>query len=166
MPELPATTIIAASASILGSAWNSGGQAMMSILAIPGLLSATSPVSSQLLAQQWAGIYNRGKVLGPQTAVISLLGYGYLMYDRSSRLNSGWGDYLCAMGLTIGIVPFTLIIMDPTNQALLRVAEGSSSLGYEAVRELLVRWKGLNLIRSLFPIAGALLGLYGLVGPQ
>ncbi|ROW07772.1 hypothetical protein VMCG_03389 [Cytospora schulzeri] len=158
------TTILAASAGILGSAWNSGGQAMLSILAVPGLLSTTSPVPSQLLAQQWAGIYNRGKVLGPQTAVISLLGYGYLLYDRS-RQNRSWGNILGAMGLAVGIVPYTLIVMAPTNQALMNVAKGVSSLGSEAVEELLVKWKWLNLIRSMFPLAGALLGLYGLVGP-
>ncbi|ROV88793.1 hypothetical protein VSDG_08985 [Cytospora chrysosperma] len=164
MAGLSATTILAASTGILGSAWTSGGQAMISILAVPGLLSTTTPVPGQVLAQQWAGIYSQGKVLGPQAAVISLLGYGYLLYGRS-RQGRGWGDCLGAMGLTIGIVPFTLIFMDPTNQALLRVAEGSSSLGSEAVGELLVRWKWLNLTRSMFPLAGGLLGLYGLVGP-
>lgn len=137
---------------------------MLSVLAIPGLLSTTSSVPTQLLAQQWAGIYNRGKLLGPQAAVLSLLGYGYLMYDRS-RQRRGWGVYLGAMALTIGIVPYTLIFMDRTNQALLGVAEGANVLGAEAVRELLVRWKGLNLVRSLLPLAGAVLGLYGLVGP-
>lgn len=152
---------------------------MLSLLAIPGLLSASTsptsvPVSGQLLAQQWAGIYNRGKVLGPQTAVISLLGYGYLLsqcYGRSNSSNSSrqqdrsWGGYLGAMGLSMAIVPFTLIVMDPTNQALLAVAEGASSLGLEAVGELLVRWKWMNLVRSLLPLAGSLLGLYVLVGP-
>ncbi|KAK7743478.1 hypothetical protein SLS53_004012 [Cytospora paraplurivora] len=164
MSGIPTTTIIAAMAGVLGSAWTSGGQAMLSILAVPGLLSTSSSVPSQLLAQQWAGIYNRGKVLGPQAAVVSLLGYGYLVYDRS-RQNRGWGDYVGAMALTIGIVPFTLIFMDRTNQALLGVAEGASTLQSEVVRELLVRWKGLNLVRSLLPLSGALLGLYGLVGP-
>lgn len=186
MSGLPATTMLAAAAGILGSAWNSGkssqvatdtkqagivkltwnpgGQAMLSILGIPGLLSATSPVPSQLLAQQWAGIYNRGKVLGPRVAVIAILGYGYLVHDRG-RQGRSWGVYLGAMGLTIGIVPFTLVFMDSTNQALLNVAQGASALDFEAVSELLLRWKGLNLIRSLFPMAGALLGLYGLVGP-
>lgn len=137
---------------------------MLSLLAVPGLLSTSSPAPGQLLAQQWAGIYDRGKVLGPQAAVVSLLGYGYLVYDRS-RQDRGWGVYAGAMALTIGIVPFTLAFMAPTNQALLGAAEGASTLQSAAVRELLVRWKGLNLARSLLPLAGALLGLYGLVGP-
>lgn len=119
-----------------------------------------------MLAQQWAGIYNRGKVLGPQAAVISLLGYGYLMYDRS-RQGRGWAKYLGAAALSLGIIPFTGILMAETNKALLGVAAGGpgASLSSEAVRELLVRWRDLNLGRSLFPLAGALLGLYELVGP-
>lgn len=136
---------------------------MLSVLAIPGLLESSASVTTQALAQQWAGIYQRGKVLGPQTAVMSLLGYGYLMYDRSSR-GLPWSKFVGAAALTIGIVPFTLLAMDPTNQALLKVASGASVLGETAVAELLVRWKGLNLVRSLFPLAGAVLGFWGLVG--
>lgn len=139
---------------------------MLSALAIPGLLSTNSAVPSQILAQQWAGIYNNGKVLGPQAAAVSLLGYGYLMYDRSRQSPSrGWGKYIGAAALTVGIVPFTVFFMDDTNQALLGVAAGGAGLSSEAVRELLNKWRVLNLVRSLFPLAGALLGLYELVGP-
>lgn len=138
---------------------------MLSLLAIPGLLSTTTPVPNQLLAQQWAGIYNRGKVLGPQTALFGLLGYSYLAYERNSR-GLSWSKFLWAAGLTLGIVPFTVIFMDPTNQALLQVAVGGvgAATGEEALRELLIKWKDLNLMRSSFPLAGAALGLWGLVG--
>lgn len=139
---------------------------MLSLLAIPGLVSTTTPVPTQLLAQQWAGIYNRGKVLGPQTALFGLLGYSYLAYERNSR-GLSWTKFLWAAGLTLGIVPFTAIFMDPTNQALLQVAAGGSvgaATGEGALCELLVKWKGLNLVRSIFPLAGAAFGLWGLVG--
>lgn len=135
---------------------------MLSVLAVPGLLSTTLPVSTQGLAQQWAGIYNRGKVLGPQTALLSLLGYAYLAYQQRSQ-GRPWHVFAGAAAFTIGIVPFTGIFMAPTNQALLQAAEGASSLGSEAVSQLLHKWKDLNLIRSLFPLAGAALGFYGLV---
>lgn len=137
---------------------------MLSLLAIPGLLSTTTPIPTQLLAQQWAGIYNRGKALGPQTALFGLLGYSYLAYERSSR-GLSWSKFLWAAGLTLGIVPFTVVFMDPTNQALLQVAAGGvgAATGEGALRELLIKWKGLNLMRSIFPLAGAALGLWGLV---
>lgn len=135
---------------------------MLSLLAIPGLLSTTTPVPTQLLAQQWAGIYNRGKVLGPQTAVLAVFGYGYLAYERSSR-GVGWAKFAGAAALTLGIVPFTVIFMDPTNQALLKVAAGAGVIGEGALSDLLLKWKGLNLVRSIFPLAGAVLGFWGLM---
>ncbi|PSR94190.1 hypothetical protein BD289DRAFT_363871 [Coniella lustricola] len=162
MSGLPSATIIAATVGILGSAWNSGGQAMLSILAVPGLLSTTSPVHPQSIAQQWAGIYNRGKVLGPQTAVLSLLGYTYLAYQNKSQ-GRPWHVFVGAAVISIAIVPFTIVVMNPTNQALLQAAEGANNLGSEAVSQLLLKWKDLNLMRSFFPLAGAALGFYGLV---
>lgn len=138
---------------------------MLSMLAIRGLLSSSSPVAAQALAEQWAGIYNRGKVLGPQVAVLSLLGYGFVAYQRSVvEARPGWGNFVGAAGLTLAIVPFTRIFMDSTNQALLATADGSSALGEAAVKELLIRWKDLNLIRAVFPLAGAVVGSFTLVG--
>lgn len=136
---------------------------MLSLLAIPGLVSTTTPVPAQLLAQQWAGIYHRGKVLGPQTAVLALCGYGYLAYERRAQ-GLPWARFVGAAALTLGIVPFTVVFMDPTNQALLRVAAGTSVVEAQALGDLLVKWKGLNLVRSLFPLAGAALAFLGLVG--
>lgn len=135
---------------------------MLSILAIPGLLAPTTPLPAQALAQQWASIYNNGKVLGPQTAVLSLLGYGYLLYT-SRNDTTRWRKFAGAAALSIAIVPFTVLVMDGTNQALLRVAS-EGGVGEEMVRVLLVRWKGFNLVRALLPFAGAVIGLWGLVG--
>lgn len=147
---------------------------MLSVLAIPGLLSAPSPASPHSLAQQWAGLYHRGKVLGPQAAALSLLGYGYLAYAYSSNSSSkepqrssrsAW--FVGAAALGLAIVPFTVLVMDPTNQALLGVA-GAHGAGQKveeaAVRALLERWARLNLARSILPLVGATLGLWGLVG--
>lgn len=152
---------------------------MLSLLAIPGLLSTSTPLPAQALAQQWAGIYNRGKVLGPQTAVLAVLGYGYLAYNAQHRTGSVKGSssrvgyFAGAAALTLAIVPFTVAFMDATNQALLGIAAGGGaaavgggegSQAAAAVGELLVKWKGLNLIRSLWPLAGAVVGFWGLVG--
>lgn len=136
---------------------------MLSLLAIPGLLSTSSPLPAQVIAQQWAGIYNRGKVLGPQTAVLAVLGYGYLAYDDHRSSKGRVAYFAGAAALTLAIVPFTVAFMDVTNQALLRVAAGGG-VGEQAVGELLVRWKGLNLVRSFWPLAGAAVGFWGLVG--
>lgn len=96
--------------------------------------------------------------------MLALFGYGYLAYERRNGHGLGWAKYVGAAALTLGIVPFTAVAMDPTNQALLKVASGANVLGEAAVHELLVKWKGLNLTRSLFPLVGAAFGFWGLVG--
>lgn len=143
-----------------------GGKVFLSVLAIRGLLDETSsPVAARALAEQWAGIYHRGKVLGPGAAVLSLLGYGFLAYQRRVvEARPGGGRFVVAAALTMAIVPFTKVFMAPTNQALLDAADGTRVLGAAAVRELLVRWKDLNVVRALFPLAGAVVGLFALVG--
>lgn len=141
---------------------------MLSLLAVPGLLSA--PDSAQALAQQWEGIFNRGMVLCPLTAVLSALGYGYLARAAAAAAGGGQrssGRFVGAAALTFAIMPFTVLVMNPTNQALQRAAAargGESQVGeVQAVRERLRRWSTLNLVRSLLPLASAVLGFWTLV---
>ncbi|EOO00850.1 hypothetical protein UCRPA7_3694 [Phaeoacremonium minimum UCRPA7] len=102
-------------------------------------------------------------MLGPQMALVSMLGYAYLIYDRRSQGQS-YSGYAAAAGLSLAIMPYTIILMSPTNNALLGVASGATkTLSESAVRELLVKWKGLNLVRSVIPFVGAVLGLWSLV---
>lgn len=131
-------------------------------MGVPGLLSTA--VDSKVLAQQWEGIFVRGRSQGPRIAVVSLLGYAYLAYDRSSR-DQPWWPYLLAGALAIGIVPFTLGVMMPTNNALLGIARGTGQVASEMdVRALLLKWKNLNLVRSMLPLAGSIVGLWALLG--
>jgi Domain of unknown function (DUF1772) len=75
--------------------------------------------------------------------------------------------------LTLGVVPWTLAVMAPTNRRLQAhatrddgVAKTGVSVEEEAHRQradgevpgLLRRWTGLNAIRGLFPLLGAALG--------
>jgi len=130
-------------------------------MAIPGLLCATAP--AQTLAKQWSGIFARGKVQGPMTALLSLAAYGCLAYDGSSR-GQRWTPHLIAGGLTIAIVPFTLLFMAPTNNLLLGAANGTAAhLDEEAVKALLLKWKNLNLTRALFPLCGSVVGLWSIL---
>ena len=74
--------------------------------------------------------------------------------------------------LTIGIVPFTMVFMGKLNDKLTRKAEDSKALKAEdhvvqagmpkgeSSKELLDRWATYNFIRGLFPLAGAILGLW------
>lgn len=115
-----------------------------------------------MLAQQWAGLFTRGKALGPSVGLLSASGYGFLARRAASQSSSR--SFLGALVLSIGIVPFTLLVMDTTNRALLRVAAGEDKLEDGAVRELLSRWRAQNLVRSLLPLTSAALGLWTLFG--
>lgn len=138
---------------------------MLSLLAIPGLLSPPSPgLGAQALAQQWDVVFRRGRVLCPLTAVLAALGYGHLAWRSSPRAAGGTRSLVGAAALSLAIVPFTLLVIGPTNKALQRAAAGEGPLGEGAVRELVRRWSTLNLVRSLLPLSSAVLGLWTLVG--
>lgn len=70
-------------------------------------------------------------------------------YNRS-------GVYLAAAVLTVGIAPFTTLVMAPTNAAISKLADSDEWLDDDEVVELLERWTVLNRLRSVFPLVGAL----------
>lgn len=67
-----------------------------------------------------------------------------------------------AAALTVGIVPYTLILMKSTNDKLHRFAkkaekEELSTYEIGESEQLLKRWGTLNAVRSLLPLTGAIL---------
>ncbi len=75
-----------------------------------------------------------------------------------------WLRYAIAAASIIAMVPFTWLVMAPTNNTLLELEPSGSAvteLGF--VRGLLVRWAWLHAVRSLSPLLGAVLGFTGLV---
>ncbi|TPX17147.1 uncharacterized protein E0L32_003265 [Thyridium curvatum] len=161
MPESIPAIRIAATTGIVASAWISGSIAGLSLMAVPGMAAGLVP--AQELARQWEAMFNIGKNLGPGMALFTLLPYSYAAYQRSAG-NRDWRSYAVACGLTLAIVPYTLILMRPTNNQLLAAAAGATrSLGDEAVKDLLGKWKLLNLARSFLPLFGSLIGLSALL---
>lgn len=66
--------------------------------------------------------------------------------------------------MTLGMVPFTWVFMSGTNSKLFFRAEGTGEIGKDGegeVRGLVSKWSALNYVRSLFPFAGAVMGLIG-----
>jgi len=61
----------------------------------------------------------------------------------------------------IGVVPWTLLAMNPTNQKLLAKADGGAAVkgDEEEVGDLLKKWETLNGIRSVLPLLGSIAGL-------
>jgi hypothetical protein len=131
----------------------------LSLVAVPVLLD-TSTQASQLLTQ-FVQLYQYGHKLMPSLAVATFLLYGYTSIRRRA-LGKPWLRHVVAGVTTLSIVPFTWIVMVPTNDRLFllyaesRTASVVVDLGL--VQALLIRWARLHIVRSLFPLAGALVG--------
>ncbi|KAI9838843.1 MAG: hypothetical protein M1819_004049 [Sarea resinae] len=163
-------TIRAAQAiGITTSAFLAGTITSISVLSVPSLLLAPSPVA----AEQWAALYDRGKKYAPSLAVFGSLFHALAAYQAYNHPfavahPSAWKLYAVAAVATVAIAPYTLLVMAPTNDSLHQkeqelkgqglaedVKEGALGLGGESTKALLDRWGTLNLIRGVFPLVGA-----------
>jgi hypothetical protein len=105
-------------------------------------------------AAQWAPSYQRATLMQAPLAVVSCLGgIGAWLLGGGA----GWGIAALLIG---AVVPFTLIIIMPTNRALLAPGRDLAST---STRELLVRWGRLHSVRTVLSLAAAALDLSLLV---
>jgi hypothetical protein len=138
---------------------------MMSLSAfvVPVMLDTNSDAGH--IARQWARLYHYGHIYLPGLCIATCVLYGYssLRQHRSSR------KYVLAAMWTIAMVPFTWIVMVPTNNLLFGLDEaarsgsvvGLGNLGL--VHGLAVKWAWLHATRSLSPLIGSYLGLTGVL---
>ncbi|KAK3402676.1 hypothetical protein B0T20DRAFT_398866 [Sordaria brevicollis] len=94
----------------------------------------------------------------------------------SNRTNGGkqkriatWKLIATAAGLTLSIIPFTLLVMAPTNEELKRLNEmqiepGPLVSSLREVMELVERWNWLHIVRSMGPVLGCVVGWFGVFG--
>jgi len=117
-----------------------------------------------------------GKNTAPKAALVSLVSYlyvAYKYYDHPLESESyKWKLYAAAGVANIAIVPFTLVVMMKTVKKLLRKADETAALQAtetvvevglpkaETARALVDKWGMQNLIRAIFPLIGALLGVW------
>ncbi|KLJ05797.1 hypothetical protein EMPG_10770 [Blastomyces silverae] len=175
MTSCPATFRVAQVVGLSGAAWLSGNIAAYSLIVAPSLLTSAkeSNFPPSTLAKLFRNIYHLGARQNPPIALTTAAAFFYLAWSVRSgtalfrQTAENTASLYCAAGvLTLSIVPFTLIAMMKTNGALLeqaKVVESEPTVkvgAREETERLLCRWIGLNGVRSLFPLAGALVGLY------
>jgi hypothetical protein len=137
----------------------------LSVICVPVLLDTNTEVSH--LYRQWARLYHYGHICMPTMAVSATGMYAYAALRYRAANNKQWLVYAIAGATTIAIVPFTWLIMTSTNNTLFRLHElavASPETGdLSTAHELLVKWAWLHLCRSVFPLAGAIVGFFGVL---
>ena len=112
-------------------------------------------LETRLAALQWAPSYQRATWLQAPLAIVSLLA-GAIVW-----LQGGGLAWLVGALLVGSVVPFTFLIIMPTNHKLLVPGRDLSSA---ETRSLLMRWGKLHAVRTALSIAGTVTYLWQLVG--
>jgi len=111
----------------------------------------------QLAVTEWRPSYKRGTLMQAPLALIGSL----------SALISWWSDrglaWLIGGLLLLLIIPFTLVVILPTNK---RLESQDLDLSLEEAGCLLRRWGRLHAVRSILSGAAFLVFLFTLIGPH
>ena len=164
-PPNPLTLRLTTGTALFLSTLTSGLSLGFSTFLVPRLLEAPT----QLMLKQWAHAYAAGHNIMPLTAATAAATYFWLAAKSPVAQTRG---YLAAGLLTVGIVPYTLAFMMPTNRRLHAAdkrfngveakAKGEEEVGAEEAEgfKALVDWWGvLNLGRAVLLMAGSACGL-------
>jgi Domain of unknown function (DUF1772) len=115
---------------------------------------ARMTLDTQSAALQWAPSYQRATWMQAPLALLSFLaGAGAWLLGEDAV-------WLIAALLIGAVVPFTLVVVAPTNRQLLAV---DRDLGSARTRRLLARWGALHAVRSAASTIAALLMLWALL---
>lgn len=139
-----------------------GAMMSLSLITVPVFLETTTQ-ASQLLPQ-WARMYYYGHRVLPTMAIGIFLLYSYTSFKKRRARNSSIIFALAGV-MTLGMIPFTFLFMVPTNNELFRLEAASKAEplaeGIGEAERLVIYWGRLHIIRSLFPLTGAILGTVG-----
>jgi hypothetical protein len=108
---------------------------------------------TEAAARQWAPSYRRAAIM-QATLAMSAAVTGVLTWLHGEGIAWLWGGLLI-----LAVVPFTLVVIRPTNDRLL--AHGRDLASAET-RELLERWGRLHAVRSALGLAASVVYLYAL----
>jgi len=133
--------------AVLATALFTGAATYVSLVEHPARLRC----SNEIALAQWRPSYQRGTVMQASLAIAgSLLGI-------SAWLSQAGRIWLVSGVLLGSVVPFTLLVIFPTNRRLEDPAFDASN---ETARRLLVRWGHLHAVRSVLSLVALLLMLF------
>ncbi|KAK3680669.1 hypothetical protein B0T22DRAFT_523546 [Podospora appendiculata] len=161
--RVPATAVVS-------GAFLSGAMTSLSAFVIPVLLDTNTTPDTGLLLRQWARLYHYGHIYLPGLCIATCALYGLAATLRTRKTETQRSSrYILAAASTLSMVPFTWLVMVPTNDTLFSLEAAAASSSSEPaplgiVRGLLVRWAWLHVARSLAPLFGVYLGFTALLG--
>lgn len=143
---LPALQCVA----VLAAALFAGAAIYINLVEHPARMSC----STELAATEWAPSYERATLMQAPLAIVGCLAGVAVWW-----LGAG-ASWLLAALLLLSVVPFTLIVIAPTNKALLAARD----LGSSETRGLLVKWGRLHAVRSVLGLLATVIYIWQLAG--
>jgi hypothetical protein len=108
---------------------------------------------TEVAACQWRPSYKRATVMQVSLAIAATLA-GFVLW-----LSSGRTSWLIGALLIVSVIPFTLLVILPTNNKLLENDRDPSS---PETRQLLETWGRLHAVRSVLSLLATIVYLYAL----
>lgn len=146
-------------AALITGSFLSGAMVALSGVAVPVFLDTTKTAGELYI--QWARTYHYGHLALPALSVGTFLLYSHVAALKA-RAGRRWRSSLLAGVVTMAMVPFTWVVMTPTNNRLFGLEAaakaGVLSSGLEEAQGLVTKWASMHLARSFFPLAGAVMG--------
>jgi uncharacterized membrane protein len=106
---------------------------------------------TEIAVTQWAPSYQRATLMQAPLAIIAAL-FGIIR-----GVQGGEVVWLWAAAIILAVVPFTLIVIRPTNNRLL--APGRDPASAET-RQLLEAWGRLHIVRTVLSIVASILFIW------
>jgi hypothetical protein len=138
-----------------------GAMMSLSLIAVPVFLDTTKTAGQLVI--QWARTYHYGHIGLPALCITTLLLYLHIGLVKLRLGYKNWRVWLVAGGVTVLMVPFTWIFMAATNDILFgleaQAHAGTLQFSLADAQSLVKTWSMLHASRTLFPLAGTMLGL-------
>ena len=133
--------------TILASTLFTGASIYINLVEHPARLSC----GTEIAARQWAPSYKRATVMQVSLALIATAA------GIVRGAGGGGYEWYAGAALIFAVIPFTAVVVLPTNNQLL--APGRD-LGSSETRHLLERWGRLHAVRSALSLAASVMFLW------
>lgn len=131
----------------------------MGAIAVPTMLD-TNQSATQLL-NQFKCFFGHGHRYAAPTVLVAALLHAFTSWKKRVS-GKAWKLSAIAAVITALPWPYTGLFLAPINQTMFRWRAGTTTVPLSSVQEKFRQWNRLHVLRSMFPLAGALVGLAAL----